>query len=54
VQPAELVLAPGEQQDVTVDITSPDGYLGRQAINVHADSGPELLGGVTLYVDGSG
>ena len=53
VQPAELELAPGEQRDVTVDITSPDGYVGRQAINVHADSGPDLLGGVTLYVDGS-
>ena len=54
VEPAELILAPGEQRDVTVDITAPDGFLGRQAINVHADSGPVLLGGVTLYVDGSG
>lgn len=54
VQPAELDLEPGQQRDVTVDITSPDGYLGRQAINVHAESGPDLLGGVTLYVDGSG
>jgi hypothetical protein len=54
VEPTELVLAPGEQRDVTVDITAPDGFRGRQAINVHADSGPVLLGGVTLYVDGSG
>jgi hypothetical protein len=54
VQPAELDLAPGEQRDVTVDVTSPDGFVGRQAINVHVESGPDLLGGVTLYVDGSG
>ena len=54
LQPAELVLAPGDQQDVTVDITAPDGFLGRQAVNVHADRGPSLLGGVTLYVEGSG
>ncbi len=52
--PSELALAPGESADVTVDITAPDGYLGRQAINVHALSDPDVLGGVTLYVDGSG
>jgi hypothetical protein len=54
VDPAEAALAPGETAQVTVDITSPDGYEGRQVINVHARSGDELLGGVTLYVDGSG
>ena len=54
MQPAELALRSGEQQDVTVDIPSPDGYVGRQAINVHASSGEDLLGGGTLYVDGSG
>lgn len=52
--PREAVLAPGETVTATVDITAPDGYRGRQVFNVHADSGPGVIGGVTLYVDGSG
>ena len=52
--PSELALAAGDSADVTVDVTAPDGFVGRQAINVHALSGSDLLGGVTLYVDGSG
>jgi hypothetical protein len=52
--PSELVLAAGESAKVTVDVTAPDDFVGRQAINVHAFSDPYLLGGVTLYVDGSG
>jgi hypothetical protein len=54
VQPSEAVLAAGEQTTVIVDITAPDGFVGRQAINVHAEGGGELLGGVTLYVEGTG
>ncbi|MBD0741508.1 hypothetical protein [Streptomyces sp. CBMA152] len=54
VNPAQLPLAPGEQSEVAVDITAPDGFTGRQAVNVHADIGDDLLGGVTLYVDGTG
>jgi hypothetical protein len=54
VDPPETALAPGDTTHVTVDITAPDGYAGRQAINVNAVSEPDLLGGVTLYVDGSG
>jgi hypothetical protein len=54
VGPSQMVLAPGEQTDVTVDITAPDGFVGRQAVNLHASNGSDLLGGVTLYVDGSG
>jgi hypothetical protein len=54
VDPSQLVLAPGDQADVTVDITAPDGFVGRQAVNVHARSGGDLLGGVTLYLDGNG
>jgi hypothetical protein len=50
--PEELNLAADEQQSVTVDITAPDGFLGRQAINVNAFAGERLVGGVTLYVDG--
>jgi hypothetical protein len=37
-----------------VDITSPDEFRGREVFNVNAFDGLELLGGVTLYVDGSG
>lgn len=54
VHPSELVLAAGETMTASVDITAPDGYRGRQVFNVHALSGPDLMGGVTLYVDGSG
>lgn len=53
VHPSEVVLAPGEGVTASVDITAPDGFRGRQVFNVHAQSGPELIGGVTLYVDGS-
>jgi hypothetical protein len=51
VNPTQLVLAPGQQIDVTVDVTAPDGFVGRQPVNVHAMNGLHLVGGVTLYVD---
>jgi hypothetical protein len=54
IEPSQATLAPGQELVVTVDITAPDGFVGRQAINVHADTGGELLGGVTLYVEGTG
>ena len=54
VDPAEVRLEPGASRDVTVDVTAPDGFLGRQGINVNAFAGDRLVGGVTLYVDGSG
>lgn len=53
-EPRALDLRPGEQREVTVDITAPEGFAGRQAINVNAFDGERLVGGVTLYVDGSG
>jgi hypothetical protein len=53
VHPGEVVLAPGESVTASVDINAPDGFRGRQAFNVYAESGPDLIGGVTLYVDGS-
>jgi hypothetical protein len=37
-----------------VDITAPDGYVGRQAINVNAYASQALVGGVTFYVEGNG
>jgi hypothetical protein len=54
VNPQLMVLLPGQQADVTVDVNAPDGFLGRQVFNVHASRGADLLGGVTLYVDGTG
>jgi hypothetical protein len=51
--PEELVLAQGERGTVTVDITAPDAFSGRQAINVNAFVGDWLAGGVTLIVTGS-
>jgi hypothetical protein len=53
LEPDEARLAPGEQATVTVDVTSPDGFSGRQVVNVHAVDGEELVGGVTLYAEGS-
>lgn len=49
----ELLLAPGAQETVTVDVTAPDGFTGQQAINVNAFVGGWPVGGVTLTVIGS-
>jgi hypothetical protein len=54
LMPAQLELAPGEQQVVTVDITAPDGFKGEQTINVNAFAGDRLTGGVTLTITGDG
>jgi hypothetical protein len=51
--PDEVILGPGEQETVTVDVTAPDGFSGQQAINVNALAGNWLAGGVTLVVTGS-
>lgn len=50
--PHQVQLAPGEQTEVTVHVTAPDGFTGLQAINVHALAGHAPAGGVTLYVHG--
>ena len=50
--PTALQLRPDQQRTVEVIATAPDGFEGRQAINVHALAGDELLGGVTLYCVG--
>jgi hypothetical protein len=54
VDPPELVLRPGQLNEVTVSVTSPDGFAGRQGFNVNGFVGERPLGGVTLYVEGSG
>jgi hypothetical protein len=52
VAPAELVLAGGEQRDVVVDVTAPDGFTGERTFNVNGFAGADPLGGVTLTVKG--
>ncbi len=54
IQPREAQLAPNETATITVDIAAPDGYRGRQAVNVDAFDGSDVVGGVTLYVEGGG
>ena len=54
ITPSEARLDPGQSTPVTVDITAPDGYVGRQAVNVNAYAGQTFVGGVTFYVEGNG
>lgn len=49
--PRRLDLKPGQEEEVAVAITAPDGFSGRQAINLNAFDGEHLVGGVTLYVE---
>jgi hypothetical protein len=50
IDPVEIVLGPGEEMPMTVDITAPDNFEGQQAINVAAWVGAQGVGGVTLMV----
>jgi hypothetical protein len=51
--PAELSLRPGQEEIVTVTVTAPDGFVGRQPFNLNGiDEMGQLVGGVTLYVEG--
>jgi hypothetical protein len=52
VTPAEFVLAGGEERDVVVDITAPDGFAGEKTFNVNGFAVATPLGGVTLTVRG--
>lgn len=52
-EPADgLLLAAGETVDVTVTALAPEGFKGRQAINLKAVAGTDLIGGVTLIAEG--
>ncbi len=51
--PSELSLGPMQEGIVIVTATAPDGFRGRVPFNLHAvDDDDQLLGGVTLYVEG--
>jgi hypothetical protein len=52
LEPARTRLAAGEEATVDVEVTAPDGFSGRQAVNVRALDGTELVGGVTVYIEG--
>jgi hypothetical protein len=52
IQPSDVIVLPGEEEQlVTVIVTAPAGFVGRQPINVNAFDGDELMGGVTLYAE---
>ena len=51
LEPREAVLAPGEEITIAVVATPPDGFTGRQAVNVNAFDEAGLAGGVTFYVE---
>ena len=53
LQPSTMRLGPGAERLVKVDVTAPDQFTGRMAFNVNATLAGELLGGVTLYVEGA-
>jgi hypothetical protein len=52
IAPSGLVLAGGEERDVIVDVTAPDGFAGEKTFNVNGFAGRTPLGGVTLTVKG--
>jgi hypothetical protein len=53
ITPSALRLEPGQEDTISVKVTAPEGFVGRQPFNVNAFADELLTGGVTLYVDGS-
>lgn len=53
ITPSHVLLGPGESHEVQVEVFAPDGFEGRQPININAFAGSVPVGGVTLYVEGS-
>jgi hypothetical protein len=49
--PSQLQLAPGEEQQVTAQITPPAGYTGTMPFNVTGSDEVGPIGGVTLNVE---
>lgn len=52
--PPNPELAPGDEQLIQVTATAPDGFVGRQPINVNAFHRYGLAGGMTFYVERQG
>jgi len=52
ISPKQLVLDPGQEQLITVDVTAPDNFSGRKTFNINAFEGQSLVGGVSLFVEG--
>lgn len=50
-EPEAPVLAPEEELEIRVTVTPPEGFRGRQPINLHAFTRFGLAGGVTLTVE---
>ena len=48
--PSLPVLNPGQEIDITATVNPDNSFHGTQPVNVHAFSGPELMGGVTILV----
>lgn len=53
ISPSELSLDAQREEVVSVTVTAPDGFSGRQPLNVNAFDETELLGGVTVYIEGA-
>src|SRR5262249_17644610 len=51
--PAAPVLPGGAEETIAVTVMAPDGFRGRQTVNVHAFNRYGLAGGVTFYVEGA-
>jgi hypothetical protein len=54
IRPEHVLLAPEQEQEITVDVTAPDdNFQGQETFNVNAfDEQNRLVGGVTLMVEG--
>lgn len=50
IEPADFALGPGDQREVTVDITAPDDFAGGKTFNIAAFVGTAGAGGITLHV----
>ena len=50
--PAAPVLNPGQELNIAATITPDAAFTGTQPVNVHVSSGTELIGGVTIIVQG--
>lgn len=54
IAPTELRLGPDETREVSVIANAPDGFSGRQPLNVNAFTVDNaMIGGVTLYAEGT-